>query len=77
MKKVICKTVYDTDESTLIKKVTFGQFGESNGYEESLYQTQNGLYFMYVNGGADSKHPKESISRISAEKKSAWLSANA
>lgn len=77
MKKVICKTVYDTDESTLIKKVTFGQFGESNGYEESLYQTQNGLYFMYVNGGADSKHPKENISRISAEKKSAWLSANA
>ena len=77
MKKIICKKVYDTQDATLIKKVTFGYFGDSNGYEESLYQTQSGLYFMYVNGGADSKHPKEDITRISAERKTAWLSANA
>lgn len=77
MKKTICKTVYDTENSTLIKKITFGHFGASDGYEESLYQTPNGLYFIYVNGGVDSKHPKEDISRISAERKTAWLTANA
>lgn len=77
MKKVIGKTVYDTETSTLVKKITFGQFGESDGYEESLYETQSGLFFMYVNGGEHSKHPKENITRISAEKKNAWLHANA
>lgn len=77
MKKIIGKTVYDTETSTLVKKVTFGYFGASDGYEERLYETQNGLFFLYVNGGANSKHPKENITRISAEKKEAWLSANA
>ena len=40
MQKVICKKVYDTETSTLIKKVTFGEFGCPKGYEESLYQTE-------------------------------------
>ncbi len=77
MQKVICKKIYDTDTSTLLKKVTFGAYGESDGWEESLYQTEGGLFFLYTNGGADSKHPKEDITRMSAEKKNAWLKANA
>ena len=77
MQKIICKKVYDTDASTIIKNVTFGDFGWSEGWEESLYQTESGHFFLYVNGGADSKHPKEDIIRMSAEKKNAWLKANA
>ena len=77
MQKMICKKVYDTDTSTLLKKVTYGCYGESNGWEESLYQTESGNFFLYVNGGADSKHPKEDITRMSAEKKNAWLKENA
>ncbi len=77
MQKVICKKIYDTETSTLLKKVTFGVYGESDGWEESLYQTEGGLFFLYTNGGADSKHPKEDITRMSAEKKNAWLKANA
>ena len=77
MKKVICKKTYDTDTSTLLKKVTHGFFGESDGWEESLYQTESGSFFLYTNGGVDSKHPKENITRISTEKKNAWLQANA
>ena len=77
MQKVICKKIYDTETSTLLKKVTFGAYGESDGWEESLYQTEGGLFFLYTNGGADSKHPKEDITRMSAEKKNAWLKANA
>ena len=68
MKKMICKKVYDTETAELIKKQTVGQFGEPAGYEESLYKTADGYYFLYVNGGADSKYAKEDIKRVSADK---------
>ena len=77
MQKVICKKVYDTDASKIIKKVTFGEFGSADGYEETLYQTESGNFFLYTNGGADSKYKKEDITRMSKEKKDAWLNANA
>ena len=73
MQKIICKKVYDTNNAELVKKVTLGQFGDSNGYEESLFKTDGGLFFLYVNGGANSKYPKEDIVRMSAEKAKAWL----
>ena len=73
MQKIICKKVYDTETSTLIKKVTFGEFGSPDGYEESLYQTESGNFFLYTNGGATSKYTKEDITRMGAEKKNAWL----
>lgn len=77
MQKTICKKTYDTDKSHLIKKVTFGNFGDANGWEERLYQTESGHFFLYTNGGADSKYPKEDIARMSAEKKETWLQKNA
>ena len=77
MQKTICKKVYDTETSTIVKKVTFGYFGSSDGYEETLYQTESGHFFLYTNGGADSKYATENITRMSAEKKDAWLQANA
>ena len=69
--------MYDTETSTLIKKVTFGEFGSPDGYEESLYQTESGHFFLYTNGGAESKYPKEDITRMSAEKKDLWLQSHA
>ena len=77
MQKIICKKVYDTETATLLKKVTLGAYGASDGWEEILYQTETGNFFLYGNGGADSKHPKEDIVRMSVEKKNAWLAANA
>ena len=68
MKKIICKKVYDTETAELVKKQTFGYFGDPAGYEESLYKTPEGYYFLYVNGGAESKYVKEDIKRVSAEK---------
>ena len=65
MKKIICKKEYDTELATLVKKNTFGDLGDAKGYEESLYQMPDGAYFLYVNGGAQSKYPKEDIKRIS------------
>ena len=55
MKKTICKVEYDTATATLIEKRTFGAFGDADGYEESLYRTADGKFFLYTNGGAESK----------------------
>ena len=65
MKKIICKREYDTETATLVKKYTQGYFGEAEGFEETLYQTPAGLYFLYVNGGAESKYKREDIKRMS------------
>lgn len=74
MKKIICKVEYDTDASELVAKYTSGEFGDPAGYEESLYVTAGGKYFLYVNGGADSVHPEENITRMSAAKAEEWKS---
>lgn len=73
MKKTICKVDYDTDTSTVVKKVTFGQFGDADGYEETLYVTESGKYFLYVNGGNESVYTKEDIKRMSKANADAWL----
>ena len=65
MKKIIYKKEYDTEAAMLLKKNTFGTPGDADGYEESIYKTADGSYFLYVNGGADSKYPKEDIKRLS------------
>ena len=72
MKKIICKVEYDTEKSELVAKYTHGAFGESDGYEESLYKTADGKFFIYVNGGAESIHPEENITRMSAAKADEW-----
>ena len=74
MKKIICKKEYDTDTARLVEKRTFGNFGDESGYEESLYVTDGGNYFLYVNGGSKSKYPKESIKRMSGDAAKSWLS---
>ena len=75
MKKIICKVEYNTETATLVKKNAFGAFGDANGYEETLYVTDGGKYFLYVNGGAESKYPEENIKRMSAEKADEWRKA--
>ena len=54
MMKIICKVVYDTEASELISKRTYGSFGDPAGYEESLYKTEGGKFFLYTFGGAES-----------------------
>ena len=67
MKKIICKKEYDTETATLIKAYSFGNLGDPNGYEETLYKTAKGDYFVYGVGGCDSKYPEETIFVISEE----------
>ena len=61
MQKIICNRLYDTDAAELVLKVTEGYYGCPEGYEETLYRTADGYYFLYINGGESSIHPKEDI----------------
>ncbi len=76
MRKIICRKHYDTETAMLVKKCTYSHFGDPAGYEESLYQTQDGLYFLYVAGGKSSIYPNEDIKRIAKDKVSAWLKSH-
>ena len=73
MKRTICKKEYDTEKSRLLRKQTSGNYGEKDGYEESLYVTDDGSYFLYLNGGEESKYPTENIKRLSVKAAEAWL----
>ena len=72
MKKIICKVEYDTENAQLIGKFTSGEFGDPAGYEESLYETADGKFFIYVNGGAESIYPTEDIKRLAKTKVNEW-----
>ena len=76
MKKTIGKAEYDTETATLIRRRSEGEFGDPAGYEESLYQTPGGLYFLYQSGGADSKYPTEDIKRMSKKVADEWINNN-
>lgn len=76
MKKIICKKEYDTEKSSLVKKFTSGAFGTSEGFEESLYVTDGGNYFLYTNGGEDSPYKKEDIRRMSRTAAEEWLAGH-
>ena len=76
MQKIICKKVYDTASASVVKKVTSGYYGDPAGYEETLYVTPDGAYFIYTNGGAESKYAVENIVRKSKAAAEKWLSEN-
>jgi hypothetical protein len=73
MKKIICKKEYDTETATLIQKYTHSYFGDPEGFEEILFQTPGGLYFLYVRGGEASPYPNEDILRLAKTKVSEWM----
>ena len=77
MKKIICKKEYDTETASIVKKCTFGFYGDPAGYEEILFQTPEGLYFVYGRGGENSPYTEESITRLAKTKVEAWLDAHA
>ncbi len=76
MKKIICKKEYDTETATLVKKCVVGAYGDPAGYEESLYQTPGGLYFLYGIGGETSPYPAEDIQRLAKTKVNDWMKAH-
>ncbi|MCE6968049.1 hypothetical protein [Cereibacter sphaeroides] len=57
MKRIIGGKRYDTDDATLIGEMT-SRYSQSdfNYYEEALYLTDNGAYFLAGEGGPRSKY---------------------
>ena len=76
MKKIISKIEFDTESATLVQAYSFGEYGDPAGYEEDLYQTADGLYFLHVGGGEASIYPQEDIVRLAKTKLKAWLEAH-
>lgn len=76
MKKIICKKEYDTETAALVRRYTYGFYGDPAGYEETLYQTPGGLYFLYVNGGENSPYPQEDIFRLAKTKVEGWMNTH-
>lgn len=76
MKKTICKVEYNTESAEMIRKHTVGYFGDPAGYEETLYRTEGGKYFLYSYGGQESPYPVEGIRRLASDKAEAWLQEN-
>lgn len=73
MVKIVDGATYDTQRSTIDKKFTFGIPGEPTGYEETLYITPDGRYFIYTNGGIRSRYSHEDITPIPREQVVDWL----
>ena len=73
MKKIIGKKEYNTETATLVKQYTYSYFGDPAGYEETLYQTPDGFFFIYVHGGSESIYPEENIIRIAKAKTEQWF----
>ena len=77
MKKTVRGKEYDTMEMSVVKKVVSGCFGDPAGYEETLLVAEDGTYFLYTNGGAESKYTAEKLTQMSKAKVEAWKKANA
>jgi hypothetical protein len=61
----IGKVTYDTNKSQIVKKNTFSYYGDPAGYEETLYVTERGNYYLYTYGGITSPYKKEKIKPLS------------
>ena len=73
MCKEIDGVIYDTASSMIDKKFTYGVPGDPCGYEETLYITSDGRYFIYTYGGPQSKYPVENVVPIAREEVKNWM----
>ena len=76
MKKIINRVTYNTDTSIEAGRMTSGTFGDPAGYEEVLYQTKKGAFFIYANGGEESKYTEETILPLTKAEAKDWKKNN-
>ena len=68
------KHVYDTSKAEALGNRVFSYFGDPAGYEETLYKTKGGLYFLCGLGGDESPYDSgEDIHPITEKEAQAWL----
>lgn len=67
------RRVYNTETAIELGTRAFGQYGDPAGYEETLFQTKKGLYFVVGRGGDASPYAEgEDIRPLSEEDAQAW-----
>ncbi len=68
------KHVYDTEKAEVLGSRAYSYYGDPGGYEETLYKTKGGLYFLCGRGGEQSPYEKgEDIRPISEKYAKMWL----
>ena len=68
------KHVYDTEKAEALGSCAFSYYGDPAGYEETLYKTKGGLFFLCGIGGEQSPYADgEDIRPISEAEAEAWL----
>lgn len=73
MRSKVGRQVFDTESAKEIGKQTISYFGDSYGYEEVMYQKSRDVFFLWVNGGADSQYPEERIIPLSLTDAKNWI----
>lgn len=67
------RRMFDTEKSTELGTRSFGYFGDPAGYEETLYQTRQGLYFVVGKGGEESPYAEgEDLRYLTDDEAAAW-----
>ena len=56
MKKIINGSKYDTETAKMMAVNAYGRVGDFSHWEEELYKTKSGKFFLYGEGGANSKY---------------------
>ena len=56
MKKIIGGSKYDTDTAKMVGSNAYGQVGDFSHWEEELYKTKSGKFFLHGEGGANSRY---------------------
>lgn len=59
MKKIIKQKRYNTETAQAMGRISYGDGGDFNHYEETLYRKLNGEFFLHGCGGARSKYAVE------------------
>lgn len=72
MEKIIRKKVYNTETAELVASRAFSYYGDPAGYEEKLFLTPEGSYFLYGIGGESSPYPEPAIKAVSKAAAQDW-----
>ena len=68
------RRIFDTTKAEDLGSRAYSYYGDPAGYEETLYKTKGGLYFLCGIGGAESPYPDgEDIHPLTATEAEAWL----
>ena len=76
MVKTTKTKTYNTETATIVKKVTCGAYGDPAGYEQTMYVTPEGDYFLYTYGGEASAYKAETITAYTKAKAEDWIKNN-